>query len=274
MPAPCAAAPAPTIDPGRDGHVHTRLCLHAQGEMEDYVLAAIERGLRSLCFLEHLEVGIHYPHRTWLTEEDFLYYFEEGARLRAHYGHRIEILLGVEAGWNPEARGELRRILLHHPWDRIGISYHYLPEGARHLNMLSHRPHNIAALAALGTEAVGRRYLEGLLEAVTELPGQVLCHLDATLRHLGGPCPLTSHTALVGQLFDLMATRDMALEVNSSGVDRRGSAYPARPWLLMARRRGLRLEAGSDAHLPEQVGRHFQQLPGLIEAIDRELSAS
>jgi len=254
--------------------VHTRLCLHAKGEMEDYVHAAIERGLSSLCFLEHLEVGVRYPHRTWLTEEDFAYYFLEGERLRRVYGQRIEILLGVETGWNPEAREELQRILRRHPWDRIGISYHYLPEREGHLNMLSHRPHNIAALRALGAAAVGRRYLEGLLEAVTELPGQVLCHLDAALRHLGGPCPLTSHETLVGQLLDRVAARGMALEVNSSGFDRRGSAYPARRWLRMARQRGLRLEAGSDAHLPEQVGRHFQQLPGLIASIDRELSVS
>jgi len=263
-----------SLDPRRDGHVHTRLCLHATGEMEDYVLAAIARGLTSLCFLEHLEIGVRYPHRTWLMEDDFHFYFREGARLRGIYGHRIEILLGVETGWNPEAGKKIKKFLQRFPWDRIGISYHYLPQGDQHLNMLSHRPRNIEALARLGAEEVGRRYLEGLQEAVTELQGDVLCHLDATLRHLGVSCPLAPHPRLVEQLLDMTAARGMALELNSSGVDRRGTPYPAAPWLALARRRGLPLEAGSDAHQPEQVGRHFQLLPGLIEAVDRDINVS
>ena len=39
--------------------------------MEQYVQSAIGKGLRHMVFLEHLEEGINYPERTWLTEEDF-----------------------------------------------------------------------------------------------------------------------------------------------------------------------------------------------------------
>jgi len=68
------------IDTSIDGHVHTKLCHHARGEMEEYVLAAIGKGLRKLIFLEHLEVGVNYFESTWLTEEDFNYYHDEGKR--------------------------------------------------------------------------------------------------------------------------------------------------------------------------------------------------
>ena len=50
--------PAPSlIDLRTDGHVHTSLCNHASGTMEEYVKAAIGKGLEAIVFLEHLETG-------------------------------------------------------------------------------------------------------------------------------------------------------------------------------------------------------------------------
>ena len=44
-----------TLDLSQDGHIHTRLCNHATGEMEEYVLAALNKNLKTIIFLEHLE---------------------------------------------------------------------------------------------------------------------------------------------------------------------------------------------------------------------------
>ena len=41
-------ATTPLIDITCDGHVHTALCQHAVGAMEDYVRAAIDRGLSGM----------------------------------------------------------------------------------------------------------------------------------------------------------------------------------------------------------------------------------
>ena len=70
------------IDIYTDGHVHTSLCHHATGTMEDYVAAAIQKGLKHIVFLEHLEIGIQYFESTWLSEEDFSQYCQEGIRLK------------------------------------------------------------------------------------------------------------------------------------------------------------------------------------------------
>ena len=125
------------IDTTIDGHVHTKLCHHARGEMEDYVQAAIKRGLGKLVFLEHLEVGINYFESTWLTEDDFIYYHEEGRRLQEKYQGSLEIGLGIEVGYNPRYLEEIQRRLALHSWDRIGISYHFLETDSVHLNLVS-----------------------------------------------------------------------------------------------------------------------------------------
>jgi len=70
-----------TLDLSQDSHIHTRLCNHATGEMEEYVLAALNKGLQTIIFLEHLEEKTVYFERTWLTEADFSYYFEKRVHL-------------------------------------------------------------------------------------------------------------------------------------------------------------------------------------------------
>jgi histidinol-phosphatase (PHP family) len=256
------------IDVSSDGHVHTRLCHHAVGEMEDYVRAALERGLTEIVFLEHLEEGIRYRQINWLTEEDFDYYQAEGRRLQTLYAGRIRIKLGVEVGYNRRAVAKIRERLVARQWDRIGLSYHYMPLDDypdEDLNMLTMTEDVVKRARRYGAERILDNYFAGLLEAVRLLPGTVLCHLDAALRH-AGTLPLgEKHLAAVDALLRLAKDKGMALEVNTSGLAIRGEAFPRMALLQKAVALGMPLVAGSDAHSPEQVGRFFQDLPDMIQ---------
>jgi len=257
----------PLIDTTEDGHVHTKLCHHARGEMEEYVLAAIQKGLRKIIFLEHLEVGINYFESTWLTEDDFDFYHAEGKRLQKKYLDRIAIGLGVEVGYNPRFLEETLRQLALHSWDRIGISYHFLETDSGYLNMVSRRQINIERLDQLGVDEVVSRYYTVLLEAVAKLPGQVLCHTDAVLRHHPNVVITLEHNGLIDELLDAVAREKMFLEVNTSGYGTKNEPYPCPAILLKAIQRNIPLVAGSDAHRPEDVGRYFEKLPGLIKSL-------
>ncbi len=255
------------IDTTVDGHVHTNLCNHARGEMEEYVLSAIKQGLRKLVFLEHLEVGINYFESTWLTETDFDLYHKEGTRLQGKYDSKIEVGLGVEVGYNPRFLAETLQRLALHTWDRIGISYHFLETDSGHLNMVSRKQINIDALDQYGVDEVVCRYYKDLLEAVEKLPGQVLCHIDAVLRHHPNVIYTPEHYTLIDNLLDAVARKKMAIEVNTSGYKTKDQPYPSLAILKKAAERNIPLVAGSDAHRPEDVGRYFERLPGLIEEI-------
>lgn len=262
-------SPCCPIDLQRDGHVHTRLCRHATGEMEEYVMAAIERGLSEIVFLEHLEVGICYHDRTWLTDEEFAYYTAEGERLQNRYGERIRIGIGVELGYNPEQETELRQRATARCWDRVGISCHFLPIAGNgtHLNLLSRRRDNIDIALKVGTDRLLTSYFERLLTAVENLPGTVLCHLDAALRHVPGISFSPSHFQQIETLLAAVKRQGMSLEVNTSGFALRNEPFPARELLAMAIDRNIPLTAGSDAHRPEDVGRFFEQLPAYITSV-------
>ncbi|MCF6290462.1 MAG: histidinol-phosphatase [Desulfobacterales bacterium] len=257
------------IDTSVDGHVHTRLCHHARGTMEEYVQSAVARGLARIIFLEHLEEGISYFETTWLTDRDFDGYFQEGERLQKKYRHRIEIGLGVEVGYNPRCGARIRDRLAAHPWDRIGISYHFLQARGRHLNLVSHQQSNIKALRAAGPEAVISAYLRTLRQAVLELPGTVLCHFDAMLRYVPGVSFTDEHQPLIGELLDAVAAKKMAVEVNTSGYPIRNEPFPSVALLREVVKRSIPLTAGSDAHRPEEVGRYFDELKLLGQALAR-----
>lgn len=249
------------IDLTTDGHVHSRLCHHAVGEMEEYVAAACDKGLKRLIFLEHFETGIRYFETTWLTAADFEVYFATGRSLRQKYRDRIEIGLGVEVGYNPEGVEATIAFLRQYQWDRIGLSYHFLGHADRHLNMLSRKQENMEEFSRLGVKGIVSAYLEGLRVAVEQLPVTVLCHFDAALRHHPQILFDEGHQQQMVAILEKLAARGIALEINTSGFDHRQQPYPP-PWLVrQALELGVKLVAGSDAHRPQDVGRYFDRLP-------------
>ncbi len=247
-----------------DGHIHTSLCNHAVGTMEEYVRAALERGLHTMTFLEHMEVGIRSGPRTWLTEADFEEYFREGNRLKDIYGGRITIRLGVEAGCNPEASDRLKAALDRHPWDWVGLSYHFFAVGDTHCNLVSRRRDDLARLAALGIDRVVTAYLDGLLAALQSIRPDVVCHLDAVLRHHPDLRFRASHLQQFDTLLRTMADLGVALEINTSGYDIRDQPFPGPDITARAMALAIPLVAGSDAHHPREVGRYFDRLPGYL----------
>jgi histidinol-phosphatase (PHP family) len=253
------------IDRSIDCHIHTSLCRHASGSMEDYVRAAINAGLQRMVFLEHLEAGIDAAFRSWLTEADFDVYFSEGERLRERYGTQIEIGLGAEVGYNPEAREELLERIGKRNWDRIGLSCHFarVPGYPEHLNLLSRRRKNQELIEHYGSGKMLSRYFANLIEAVSIIPADVLCHLDAGLRHQPDLHLEESHWVQIEALLQAIKKAGIALEINTSGYTYRDQPFPAHQIIARAAELGIVFSAGSDAHKPSEVGRYFDRLDNL-----------
>ncbi len=236
--------------------------------MEEYVTRAIAIGLQELVFLEHMEAGVRYFESTWLTEEDFDIYFSTGKALQEKYNKQIRISLGVEVGYSPSHKHELLERLSLRKWDRIGVSYHFMEhpvKGEYHLNLLSRKKVNREAIAKVGCEYIFSNYLNTLTEAVNTLPGTVLCHLDAALRHQPG-CVLDEHyIEQIRELLRAVKLKGMALEINTAGFGKRGTPYPAPFIIEEAVKMNIPLLPGSDAHRPQDVGRDFNKLDGVIK---------
>jgi histidinol-phosphatase (PHP family) len=231
------------------------------------VLAAIKKGLKKLIFLEHMEEGIEQAQgKTWLSEDEFDYYFSEGQRLQSRYQGKIEIGLGVECGYNPDCCNLLKARLEKRRWDQIGISCHFLRlEGvSNHLNLFSRKEVNILLARKFGAEKILDRYFTSLIDAVGCLPGTMLCHLDAALRYLPETILTDSHYVVIDKLLQAVSERAMAVEINSSGFAIRQEQFPSQRILDMARSYDIPFIFGSDAHKPSDVGRYFDTVNSLL----------
>lgn len=232
--------------------------------MEEYVTAAVEKGLKKIVFLEHFEVGITYFESTWLTRDDFLFYQQEGQRLQEKYQGDIQVGIGVEVGYNPDHVKETLVFLQTFDWDWIGLSYHFLKTDGLYANLVSKRRINLEFLGKIGVDKVITMYLKALLQAADQIPANMLCHLDAVLRHHPQISFSPQHYVLFRELLEKMAKKKLALEVNTSGFPIRGEPFPMLSLLREAVSLGVSLVPGSDAHRPGDVGRYFDELPALL----------
>ncbi len=249
------------IDPLSDGHIHTHFCHHAVGTMEEYVTAAIVKGMRRICFLEHMEEGIQSSRITWLSEADFDEYFRLGKALQKKYEGSITIALGVEVGYNPECSDRLLERLAARDWDQIGISYHFhrLQADEDHFNVVSKSDRRVFNISLQEAEEIQRQYYRLLIEAVHILPGTLLCHMDGVLRYYPERGRLAPPWELIDQLLETVAQRGMTLELNTSGINIRGEAFPGKEIRMRAEEKGIDFQAGSDAHRPEDIGYCFER---------------
>ncbi len=255
------------IDLTADGHIHTRLCRHAEGAMEDYVKAAQRAGLRKITFLEHLEVNIHNQRQSWLTTDDFAEYFRQGRRLQEKYCGRMEIGLGVEAGYNPQAIESLQQSLARYSWDTIGLSYHFYSLAGLHYNMVGRNRNHITILKARGLGRVAEEYFRGLIQALEHITCDKICHLDAVMRYVPAFQFTRSHLVLIDTLLESMQAKGVALEVNTAGFTIRDQPHPCSQITKKAIQLSIPLVVGSDAHHPTQVGRFFDRLPDWFQSL-------
>ena len=224
------------------------------------MLAALGKNLDEIVFLEHLERGVIYFESTWLSNDDFRYYHEEGIQLKEKYRGKIKVGIGVEVGYNPQQCHELKDFLQQYAWDRVGISYHFLKINDRFVNMVSRKKSNLDLMEEIGLDAIIEQYYRGLHAAVELLDGTMVCHLDAVSRHHPLINQCNERPDLIQQLLDAIAAKKMAIEVNTSGFAIRDEPFPGRRWLREAMARNIPLVAGSDAHRPDDVGRYFDRL--------------
>jgi len=255
-----------------DYHVHTPLCGHATGRMEEYVERAIELGLAEIGFSGHFPypAGFNPPAPDCVIPRQ-LYdtYLQQAARLREAFADRIKIRIGSEFDYlGPDSSyhplNEARRFGLDYCLAAVhivdGVIVDYSPE------------HLLAGLDRFTGEidTVYERYYQSLLEMVSSECCTTVGHLDLVKKFnsISGLTPERDHSRLIDQILDRIAQNRMVLEINTSGWDRPcAEQYPATEILQRAVARGIRLTLGSDAHAPEQVGRHFGRVRELLEQL-------
>ena len=232
-----------------DYHVHTALCNHAEGAMEDYVRSAIRTGLREMCFLDHLtltEVGRYMS----MGLEQLPYYFDAVQQLKKRYAGTITVKSGLEIGYDPDYTDTFAEITRQFDFDLIGSSLHF-PETIDRVKGSSTRP-----IREMNPAEVHGIYFDQLERMLDCDYFDVVCHMDLVKKF--SPKSNGGMTGPIRRVISKIKQTGRAVELNTSGLDHgHGEPYPAEPILAELRKAGVPVTLGSDAHRPTEVGRHF-----------------
>jgi len=251
-----------------DYHLHTELCGHARGGLEDYVGRALELGLAEVGFCDHFPL-LHLKDPTLsMTVEDLPRYLREVEELRGRFSGMLEIRVGIEVDYLPETLQQVSEMLEGLTLDYVMGSVHFLDGWG------FDDPRYVDGYRGRDIRALWERYFQLLGDAAESGKFDVMAHPDYFRRHLHHthPEPLTleDYGPILFEAIDSMASYGVGVEVNTSGYRHGiGDCYPSLEVLRAFKDGGIEtVTIGSDSHRVEDLG------SGLEEAVARLRSAS
>src|SRR5690625_4612857 len=113
-----------------DLHTHHYRCGHAEGNIEDYIRAAIKNGLNIIGISDHSPFFYSdrdqlHPHIA-MKKSEFPEYINEVLYLKEKYRDQIDVLLGIESDFFPEHIELYKKKYKIHPFDYIIGSVHFI----------------------------------------------------------------------------------------------------------------------------------------------------
>lgn len=222
-------------------HTHTPRCNHAVGTEEEYVLAAIQRGMKTLGFADHAPCcgfpdGYYSGFR--MRPEQTSEYASTILNLRNKYRGRIELYAGVEMEYYPKHFNDTLSLLRD-----SGVEYMIL--GQHFIGNEIGEPYN-----GTPTEDEDRlkRYCHQVMDGMHTGLFSYVAHPDV-FRFVGDP---VIYQKYFRELCREARVCNMPLEINLLGLgeDRH---YPNPMFWQLAAEEGCDAVLGCDAHKPEAL---------------------
>ncbi len=217
-------------------HCHTALCGHAANTMEEYLLSAMEGGIKYFGFSDHIPFrfpdGFESNHR--VPTEKAPEYIAEARRLREKYKNKIELSIGFEMEYYFDYFEEMLRYAKDLGAEYLILGQHFLynehPNGF-HCNRSSDKVEDLENYVSL--------VISGMKSGVFSY----VAHPDM-LRFDGDP---EAYAREMRKICVASRERDIPLEINFLGI-RGNRNYPNREFWKLAGEEGAPVTFGFDAH--------------------------
>jgi len=242
-----------------DYHVHTPLCLHAQGWPIEFAARAVELGLTELGFADHNPMPSAFD--DWrMLREDLPAYFEAVEKARTAFpqlpirlGLEMDYLAGMESWWE-----ELRSVA---PWDFWIGSVHYLPEGWEVDN-----PKYLSRYRESDPALVWDAYWKTYVDCIRSGWFDFVAHPDLPKKF--GFRPSGDLKRYYEPAIQALVDTGLPYEVNTAGLRKDcRELYPAREFVELAYSAGVPVLINSDAHDPAELGAGFQEALQLVREV-------
>ena len=252
-----------------DCHMHSAFSADSEAPMETMILSAIDKGLDTICFTEHMDYD--YPPQPGEPDSleftvDMDAYVKKLFELKEKYCRHIEVLFGVEMGMMPYLGDRCRDFVKKYPFDFVIASTHlvngrdpYYPK---------------TYFDGISEEDGYRRYFETIIEnmkAFTDF--HTYGHIDYVVRY--GPNQNKNYSYkkyrdILEPTLKYIIQSGKALEINTGGYKYGlGQPHPHLDVLQAFKSMGGELiTIGADAHAPQHVAFDFARLESVLIDLD------
>ena len=248
-------------------HTHYSIC-DGNGEAEDYVQAALQKGFTALGFSSHAPVPFDNP--TNMKKEDLPTYLKTIQDLKTRYRDKIEIYLGLEIDHiheHPLPQKELAALAeldycigsFHCMWSPLRKEYREIDSTPEIFRAILEED-----FAGNIREFVERYYLY-MAELLETFHPPILGHFDLIKKNNPDNLYFKQsepwYQKAVRGVFPTIRKQEPIVEVNTGGIARGKTreVYPS-PWILYElRKEDVPVMINSDAHTPELLDAYIEE---------------
>ena len=241
-------SPAPLL---YESHCHTPLCGHSVGDPQAYAQVALERNLAGLNITCHGPTPREWGH--CMKSFEWEQYLRICQRARDEYAGRLDVKTGIECDFLPSLTSYWRDFLPRYQLSHVLGSVHPQIEEYRRQYW------NGDAFD------YQKKYFELLAQAAETGLFDTLSHPDLVKNTVSDSWNIERVMPVVEKALDRIAPTGAAMELNTSGLNKRVSQMNPAPEILRAMSaRGIRVVLGADAHVPQRVASHFEDALNLL----------
>lgn len=234
-----------------DHHVHSEFSGDCNTPMEDIVERAIKLGLKEVMFTEHQD--FEYPSKEICFEINIQEYVETIKRLKEKY-KEIDILMGIEIGYQPGLNDKINNLLNSYPFDFVICSIHAWN------GMALDKGHLFQGKTQKGGY---REYFENLKYCVENFQNcDVYGHLDFIVRYGNFQNKILrykDYKDIIDKILKTIINNGKGIELNTSGLRYNlNTMHPNKDILKRYFELGGKIVTlGSDAHRVDELGADF-----------------
>lgn len=238
-----------------DLHNHTTLCNHAEGELSEYIEAAIANGIQVYGVSDHAPMDFDPKYRMSFAQMNE--YQNMVRSVQEKYKDKIDVLFAYEVDYLP---GYMDKRVLEADVDYLIGSAHFIDKWG------FDNPEFIGHYEGADIDTIWQEYFELIKEMAETGYFDIVGHLD--LIKVFKYIPKGDISKIAEEALQAIKKADMVLELNVAGYRKPcAEPYPSKALLKRAFELDIPITFSSDAHKPEQVGLYRKE----IETFAREV---
>lgn len=238
-----------------ESHMHTVLCKHAVGSLDEYAEAARRRGLKGMIVTCHCPLPDGMSSTVRMSPDQYQTYIDLVTACREKWAGELDVRLGLESDFLLGLEPWLEALHAKEPLNYVLGSVH--PQIPEYQNRYFKGD----------WPAYHRQYFLSLVEAAESGLFDSLSHPDL-VKNLGtDEWNLEKMLPHICGCLDRIAASGIAMELNTSGLQKTLPEMNPSPTILSEMRsRNIPVVIGADAHRPDRVAANFEDALRMLQA--------